>query len=97
MRDPVFLKALADRRADRRDLLARRAKLVAEMKARVDAMRAQKPEATDAEVKAALEKDPEWVSLSNRVVDLNTVLEENRRRTTEIVRERITPQKGISK
>ena len=97
MNDPVFQKALGDRRTERKDLVLARAKIVEEMKAKVDAMRAKMPGADDAAVKAALGKDSEWTSLEQRVIDLNTALEENRRRTTRIVHDRLAPQKGISK
>ena len=97
MNDPAFQKALAGQRAERMDYLKTRTKLVSAMKAKVDAMRAKMPGADDAAVKAELEKDSEWVSLEERVTDLNTVLEENRSRTTRIVGDRIAPQKEISK
>ena len=93
MKDPVFRKALADKRAERTDYLKSRAKLVKELEKMVEAKKAAMPGADDAAVKAALEKDPEWTDLVKRVNDLTTAIGENGRAAQGIVRERIAPKK----
>ena len=88
---------LTELRGERNDLLARRAKVVAEMKAKVDAAKARLKTDDEKLVKAELEKDPEWQSLYKRCVDANTALDEQRRKTLGEVRGRITPKQPISK
>ena len=73
---------------ERRTEIARtRHELVEQMKAMVDAMRAKMPGADDEAVKAALEKEAEWMSLYRRIVDLEAANADNRRRTAEVLRE----------
>jgi len=96
MKDEGFKKDLAHQRKARLELTKSRAALVEKMKSMVDAQRAKAPGADDAAIKAVLEKDPEWLSLEKRVVDLNAALEENHGRTLKIVGDRIAP-KGVSK
>ena len=85
---------LAELRGERNDLLARRAAVVEQMKAKVDAAKAALKTDDEKLVKAALEKDPEWASLHARCVDLNTALGEQRQKTMGVVREAIAPEKG---
>lgn len=92
MKDAVFTNALATQRAARGAILRARTKLVAEMEARVDAMREKLKGASDEAVKKELEKDPAWNSLVKRVTDLNTAFEDNRKETTGIVAERLKPR-----
>ena len=61
--------------------------IVAQMKEKVDAMREKMPGATDDAVLSELEKTEEWLSLRRRVIDLETAMADNRRRTAEVVRE----------
>ncbi len=91
MKDPVFQKALAEKRAVKNEILARRETLLNELESRVDAMRKAMPGADDAAVKAALEKDPDWNSLVKRIEDLNEAYNDNRKATTKIVGERLAP------
>lgn len=97
MNDPVFRKALTDKRKEREGFFAARMKLVREMEKMIEAKKAEMPNADDAAIKAALEKDPSWNDLSKRVADLATAIEENQRKAQGIVRERLAPNKGISK
>lgn len=92
MKDPVFTNALAVQRAARHRLLSSRDKLIAEMEARVKAMREKMKGMSDEVVKAELEKDPAWNSLVKRVSDLNAAFDENRKATTKIVGDRIRPR-----
>ena len=96
MNDPVFKKALADRRSERNGILSLRSKLVAKAEKMVEEARAKMPGADDAAVKAELEKNREWVSLVARIEDANKAYEENRLATTKTVRERISPKKRVS-
>lgn len=93
MNDPVFRKALADKRTERTDYLKSRTRLVRELEKMVEAKKAAMPNADDAAVKAALEKDPEWTELVKRVNDLTAAISENGRAAQGIVRERLAPKK----
>ena len=97
MKDTAFRGKLDELRAEQRDLLQARERVVAEMKAKVDAAKARLKTDDEKLVKAELEKDPEWQSLYKRCVDANTALDEQRRRTLGEVRGRILPKKPISK
>lgn len=97
MKDPVFRRELADGRKERTAFEAKRAELVKELEKRIEAKKAAMPGADDAAVKAALEKDPEWLELKKRVVDLTTAIKESGRRMDEVIRGRVAPKKEISK
>lgn len=97
MNDPVFRRELADGRKEREGFLAKRAELVRKLEQMVEAKKAALPGADDAAVKAALEKDPEWNDLVQRVKDLSTAMKEGGRRMDEVIRRRIAPKKEISK
>lgn len=97
MNDPVFRRELADGRKERESFLAKRTELVRKLERMVEAKKAALPGADDAAVKAALEKDPEWNDLVQRVKDLSTAMKEGGRRMDEVIRRRIAPKKEISK
>ena len=97
MNDPVFRKKLSDKRQERTGYLVKRTELVGQMEKMIEAKKAEMPDASEAELKAALEKNPEWQSLYKRVADLTTAMEECGRRTDAIIRERLAPRKEISK
>ena len=98
MNDPVFRKELTDTRKEREGYVVSRTKLVREMEGLIEAKKAELPNADDAALKAALEKDPKWIDLNRRVNDLTAAIGENRRKAQGIVRERLAPKKrGISK
>jgi len=90
MKDPVFRKALSDKRKELQSIVAERAPLVARMEELVRSNR---------EDLAVLQRIPEWTNLHARVVALNAKYEETRQRQLKIARERIVPQdnKKISK
>ena len=94
MKDPVFQKALADKRQERNGILSVRRRLVEEAEKKVEAMKAKMPGADETAIKAELEKDPEWVSLIARVESANDAYNENRLATTKIVGERISSKKS---
>lgn len=97
MNDQAFRDELKERRVERNGLLKKRAAIVEQMKAKVDAAKAKLKTDDEKLVKAELEKDPEWQSLHRRCVDLNTAIDEQRQKTMGVVRERIAPAKAISK
>lgn len=94
MNDTNFLGRLKEMRGERQDLASRRAKVVAEMKAMVDAKRAAMKGSGDAAVKAALEKDAAWQSLMKRLGDLDVALKESRRKAMGVARARIAPKRA---
>ena len=91
MKDPVFRKSLEKQREARNNLAAVRNRLEAEMIAKVDAAKARLGTGDEATVKAELEKDPEWRSLHSRITDVNTAIDDNRRKTASIVKDRVAP------
>ena len=97
MKDPAFRRELADGRKERTSFEAKRAELVKELEKRIEAKKAAMPGSDDAAVKAALEKDPEWLDLKKRVVDLTTAIKESGRRMDEVIRKRVAPKRKISK
>ena len=94
---PATLAKLEKLRHERTELAATRQKIVAQMKAMVDAKRAAMKGADDAAVKAALEKDAEWVSLYKRCEDLNAAIGEKRQEAAAEVRKELAPNRKISK
>ena len=97
MNDPVFRQQLADGRKEREGFLVKRTELVKKLEQMIEAKKAAMPNADDAALKAALEKDPEWNDLTKRVEDLSTAMKEGGRRMDEVIRQRIAPKKDISK
>ena len=94
---PATLEKLEKLRHERTALVSTREKIVAQMKAMVDAKRAAMKGADDAAVKAALEKDAEWVSLYKRCQDLNAAIGEKRQAAAGEVRAALAPNRKISK
>ena len=98
MKDPAFREALSGQRRERNGLAATRSALEAKMVAKVEAAKARLGTGDTAAVKAELEKDPEWRSLYDRMVDVNKAIDDNRRRTGAIVRNRVAPEnRAVSK
>lgn len=97
MKDPVFREKLASERHQRDQILAQRGELVRELEAKSKAMQEKMPGASEAEIVAELEKDPEWNSLVKRVEDLTTAADERRAASLKIVRERLTTPSTLSK
>ena len=93
MKDPAFRAKLSERNASRAGLANARATVAARMAEMIEAKKKELGTGDEAALKAALEKDPEWNSLHAQCVDANTALEEDRRETLRIVRERLTGQK----
>lgn len=98
MADPEYVKTLDAQGAERKELVAERAKLTVEVQKMLRDMRAKMPGADAAAVKAALEKDAAYSNVVSRIKDLTTNLEVNRIKTQSIVRERMMTGNGtISK
>ncbi len=92
MKDEAFRKALAQKRAERTEILGRREKLLQELEERVAQKRADMPGADDAAVKAALEKDPAWNSLVKRIEDATQAVEDKCHDAMKIVAKRLAPR-----
>lgn len=97
MKDPVFREKLATERLQRDQMLAQRGALVRKLEAKSRAMQEKMPGASEAEIVAALEKDPEWNSLVKRVEDLTAAADESRAASLKIVRERLAQPSTLSK
>lgn len=97
MKDPAFREKLATERLQRDQMLAQRGALVRELEAKSRAMQEKMPGASEAEIVAALEKDPEWNSLVKRVEDLTAAADESRAASLKIVRERLAQPSTLSK
>lgn len=93
MKDPVFRKVLVERSEGRKELLKTRMIVVEKMKAMIDAKKAELKTDDLERVRVELEKDPEWRSLYKRCLDANQALEEQRKGTLGVVRERIAPDR----
>ena len=87
--DPDYKAALGRESSSRRELLEVRDMLAATMRGHVNSVRARLGEADDAAIAAELAKDPEWAGLSARLADLNKALEDSRRHSAALVREKI--------
>lgn len=82
MRDPVFRKALSDKRLELQKIVRERAPLVERMEELVRA---------NGEDLSKLQKLPEWNNLHKRVVELNAKYEAVRQRQLKILSNRIAP------
>jgi len=87
--DPAYKTALDGQAADRAALLKTRDGVAAKMRGMVNAARARLATDDEAAITAELAKDPEWAGLRARIADLNKALEDNRRRSAEVVRRKI--------
>ena len=87
--DPVYKEALSKQTSEKIDLLKTRDLIAGKMQKREAEVRAGLASSDEAAVAAALAKDAELMSLRSRLVDLTKALEDNRRRSTALVRERI--------
>ena len=90
--DPAYKTALDGQMAEMSSLLKTRDGVAAKMRGMVNAVRARLATDDEAAVAAELAKDPEWVGLRARFADLNKALEDNRRRSAEVVRRKISSE-----
>ena len=91
MNDPDFRGKLKDQRVAREELRKAREIVVAQMKAKIDAVTQKLGTNDTAAIRAALRADPEWQSLYKRCQDANTALAESRRKTQSFVSQRLNP------
>lgn len=87
--DHEYKETLEKHMSERSDLLKTRDALVTVMRERVNTVRASLATDDESVLAAELSKDPEWASLRARFTDLNKALEDNRRNSAAIVRDRI--------
>ena len=88
--DKAYVRALQASAAKRDSLVGTRIKVLEEMKAKFAAKQAEMAGADEQAVMAALEADPEWISLEKRSNDLNQAVEDEQRRARELIRQRIS-------
>lgn len=96
MKDAAFTNALAVKRAARNEVMAAREIVLQKLEKLAADQRAAMPGADEAALLKELEKNPEWNSLRQRLDHAQAALEENRKSTLDVVRDRIAPKK-ISK
>ena len=96
MRDPVFRGKLAAERKEHVKLIQTRNAIIEQMKAMVDAKKAELKTDDVKAVRAALENDPAWRELYAACTNANAAVESQRRKALGTVRERLAPEK-ISK
>ena len=89
MEDPAYVKALEQHRETRRELLVKRQPLVKRMEAMIADAKGRLGTDDESVLKIELEKDPEWRSLYDRVVDINKAIEDDRLRASALVRDKI--------
>lgn len=82
---------------ERKALLRARETVVDQMKAKIDAAKARLKTDDPKLLKAELEKDPEWKSLYERCTDAQTALGEQRKKTADVVREKLVAQSAAKK
>lgn len=97
MKDEAFRTALKEERHHRAQLAAQRARILKKMQEMSLATVAKMPNATEAEIVAELEKNPEWNSLKARVEDLVRAHEESHATSLETVRKRLVTEQPVSK
>ena len=88
MKDPQFLKQLAQKRKELQAIINERAPLVRRMEELVKA---------NNEDSAALEKLPEWKELHAKVVALNAKFEQTRQQQLKLVGKRVAPANKVSR
>ena len=89
MADAEYVAGLSAHDNVRRELLKTRQSLVGRMQAMIADAKARIGTDDEAVLKVELEKDPEWNSLYNRVVDIDKAVEDNRARASAFIRNRI--------
>lgn len=98
MKDPAFREKLAEERAARNKILSTREKIVEELVGLEAAAKQAHPDATPEEIRAELEKNPEYKSLVQRVRDAEQAVADSRAKTLSTVRERLArPAENLSK
>lgn len=87
MENPAMQATLKAARSSRNALAKELSETQTRLMAKVDAARERLPLADEAALKAELEKDSEYVSLSARCAELVKAIEADRRHTTDKVRD----------
>jgi len=97
MNDPVFRGKLADARKAHLKLVRERTAIAERMKAKIEAMKRKLGTDDQAKLKTELEKDAEWNDLYKQCKEVNAKIAAQRKGTLGVVRERLTPEKPVSK
>ena len=93
MKDTRFRKDLDDGQKELEKLMKIRERISGEMKAMVDAVKAKMPSASDDAVKKELEKNLAWGVAGKKLSDVNDAIADRRKKTVELVRQRLAPRK----
>lgn len=97
MNDPEFRGKLAAERKEHVKLVREGNAIAEKMKAKINALREKLKTDDESVLKAELEKDPEWNELYVQRTNAVAKVEAHRKAKLGIVRERLAPQKKISK
>lgn len=93
MHDRAFREKLSAAQKERQSLLRSRSEIVVEMKAMIDAKKAELGTDDLKKVKEVLDRDPKWQALYVQCTNANAKVEAHRKATLEAVRERIAPKR----
>lgn len=94
MKDPSFKHAMDSQDEARKELAKARNVVVERMTEMIEAKKKELGTVDEAKLKAALEKDPEWVSLQKRCLDANQAIKDNQLKTMSVVREQLKSRKA---
>lgn len=97
MHDRVFREKLSAAQKERQSLLRSRSEIVGEMKAMIDAKKAELGTDDLKKVKEVLDRDPKWQALHVQCTNANAKVEAHRKSTYKTVRERLLPKAGEGK
>ena len=89
MDDPEYVAGLNAHNDVRKELMKTRQSLVSKMEAMIADAKVRLGTDDEAVLKVELEKDAEWNSLYNRVIDIDKAIEDNRARASTFIRNRI--------
>ena len=89
MSDPEYVTGLNAHNDVRKELMKTRQSLVSKMEAMIADAKVRLGTDDEAVLKVELEKDAEWNSLYNRVIDIDKAIEDNRARASTFIRNRI--------
>jgi len=94
MRDAAFRGKLSAERKERQSLLQERSSIVVQMKAMIDAKKAELGTDDLKKVKDVLDRDPAWQALYVQCTNANAKVDAHRKATYKTVRDRLAPKAG---
>jgi hypothetical protein len=90
MKDQTFVDTLKEQKRIQGELVAAHNKLASRMAELIEAKKKELKTEDLEKVRLALEQSEEWKSLHKRCLDAATAIKENRKKTEDIVRKRIS-------